>query len=103
VEYFEARGKLSGAEAKPFFLYVAFTAPHTPWVPMEQFRGKSMGGLYGDFVAQVDDAVGQVLAAMEKAGCRATRWSSSPATTGRCGIPLTSRSSVTPPPAIGGA
>jgi arylsulfatase A-like enzyme len=69
VEYLEARGKLAVAvDSKPFFLYVAFTAPHTSWVPMEQFRGKSMGGLYGDFVAQVDDAVGQVLAALDRAG-----------------------------------
>ena len=66
VEYLEERGKLTGADAKPFFFYVAFTAPHTPWLPMEQFRGKSMGGLYGDFVAQVDDAVGQVLAALDR-------------------------------------
>lgn len=67
VEYLEARGK-AGASGKPFFFYVAFTAPHTPWLPMEQFRGKSMGGLYGDFVAQVDDAVGQVLTAIDRAG-----------------------------------
>jgi len=66
VEYIEARGKLAGPDVKPFFFYVAFTAPHTPWLPMEQFRGKSMGGLYGDFVAQVDDAVGQVLAALDR-------------------------------------
>src|ERR1043165_1943535 len=43
VEYLESRGKKAAADSKPFFLYVAFTAPHTPWVPMEQFRGKSMG------------------------------------------------------------
>lgn len=66
AEQLESRGK--AADRKPFFLYVAFTAPHTPWVPMEQFRGKSAGGMYGDFVAQVDDAVGQVLAALDKAG-----------------------------------
>jgi arylsulfatase A len=72
AEYLEARGEAKGAAAradgKPFFLYVAFTAPHTPWLPMEEFRGKSMGGLYGDFVAQVDDAVGRVLAALDRAG-----------------------------------
>jgi len=67
VEYLEARGK-AGASGKPFFFYIAFTAPHTPWLPMERFRGKSMGGLYGDFVAQVDDAVGQVLTAIDRAG-----------------------------------
>jgi arylsulfatase A len=66
VEYLEARPK--AAESKPFFLYLAFTAPHTPWLPMEEFRGKSLGGLYGDFVAQLDDSVGQVLNALDRAG-----------------------------------
>jgi arylsulfatase A len=65
VEYVESRAQ--GSESKPFFLYVAFTAPHTPWLPTEAFRGKSLGGLYGDFVTQVDDAVGQVLAALDRA------------------------------------
>ena len=25
----------------PFFLYVPFTGPHTPWMPLDAFRGKS--------------------------------------------------------------
>jgi arylsulfatase A-like enzyme len=66
VEYLEGRGKAK--DGKPFFLYLALTAPHTPWVPMEDFRGKSMGGLYGDFVAQVDDSIGQALTAIDHAG-----------------------------------
>ena len=66
VEYLEARGR--GTEHKPFFLYLAFTAPHTPWLPMEEFRGKSMGGLYGDFVSQLDASIGQVLNALDRAG-----------------------------------
>jgi arylsulfatase A len=65
VDYIEGRAKEPAG--KPFFLYVAFTAPHTPWLPTEAFRGKSLGGLYGDFVTQVDDAVGQVLAALDRA------------------------------------
>ena len=55
-------------DKKPFFLYLAFTAPHTPWLPADAFRGRSQAGLYGDFVAQVDDATGQVLDALDKAG-----------------------------------
>ena len=35
---------------------------------MEDFRGRSMGGLYGDFVAQVDDSIGQALSAIDHAG-----------------------------------
>jgi len=46
---------------QPFFLYFPLTAPHTPWVPVDDFRGKSQAGLYGDFVAQVDWTIGQVL------------------------------------------
>lgn len=67
VEFLESRAKPGASAIKPFFLYVALTAPHTPWVPMEQYRGKSMGGLYGDFVTQVDDAVGQILDALDRA------------------------------------
>ena len=53
---------------KPFLLYVALPAPHTPWLPTEAFRGKSACGLYGDWVSQVDDTVGQVLAALDRSG-----------------------------------
>lgn len=45
---------------QPFFLYVALTAPHTPWLPAEEFRGKSQAGKYGDFVRMVDHAIGQI-------------------------------------------
>jgi arylsulfatase A-like enzyme len=51
---------------QPFFLYLALTAPHTPWLPTPAFRGKAAAGEYGDFVAMVDDAVGQVLAAIDR-------------------------------------
>jgi arylsulfatase A len=52
---------------KPFFLYLALTGPHTPWMPTEDFRGKSKAGFYGDFVAQVDASVGRVLKALDDA------------------------------------
>jgi arylsulfatase A-like enzyme len=54
-------------QKQPFFLYFAMPAPHTPWVPIAPFLGRSKAGLYGDFVAQVDDSFGQVLAAIEDA------------------------------------
>ncbi len=53
---------------KPLFLYVALPSPHTPWLPTEEFAGKSGAGMYGDFVMQVDSVVGQVVASLEKAG-----------------------------------
>lgn len=51
---------------KPFFLYFPLTAPHTPWVPVDSFKGRSKAGLYGDFVAQVDWTVGQMLKTLDK-------------------------------------
>lgn len=53
---------------KPFFLYFALNAPHTPWMPTKEFLGKSKAGYYGDFVAQVDWTAGQVLAALKRKG-----------------------------------
>jgi arylsulfatase A-like enzyme len=55
------RNQKVSAPTKPIFLYLALAAPHTPWVPLEEFKGKSNAGLYGDFVAQVDHSVGLVL------------------------------------------
>jgi arylsulfatase A-like enzyme len=53
---------------KPFFLYFPLTAPHYPIVPVAEFKGRSRAGDYGDFVAQVDGVVGQVLAALARTG-----------------------------------
>jgi arylsulfatase A len=53
---------------KPFFLYLPLTAPHTPWMPTADFRGKTAVDYYGDFTAQVDDTAGQVLKALDQSG-----------------------------------
>jgi arylsulfatase A-like enzyme len=53
---------------KPFFLYFPLTGPHTPWMPTDEFRGKSKAGFYGDFVNQVDASLGRVLKALDDAG-----------------------------------
>lgn len=50
----------------PLMLYLAYPAPHTPWLPSEDFLGKSKVGIYGDFVMMVDAQVGKVLAALEE-------------------------------------
>lgn len=59
---------LRARRTNPFFLYVPFTGPHTPWAPLKEFQGRSRAGLYGDFVTQVDDSVGRILAALEQSG-----------------------------------
>jgi arylsulfatase A len=45
----------------PFFLYLAHSMPHIPLFASEQFRGKSIRGLYGDVIEEIDWSVGQVL------------------------------------------
>jgi len=64
VEYVQSRR----GKSEPFFLYFAPPAPHTPWVPLDSFKGKSGAGLYGDYATEVDDCVGQVLTALQQAG-----------------------------------
>lgn len=55
-------------QSKPLLLYLAFTAPHTPWLPSAEFVGKSGAGQYGDFAMMVDAQIGRVLAALDAAG-----------------------------------
>lgn len=50
---------------QPFFLYFALPAPHTPILPTTEFIGSSNANLYGDFVLQVDDVVGQIVDSLE--------------------------------------
>lgn len=54
--------------AQPFFLYFPLTGPHTPWMPIAPFRGRSKAGEYGDFVAQVDSVLGRVMQALDETG-----------------------------------
>jgi len=55
-------------EGKPFFLYYALPAPHTPWLPSKASKGKTGAGYYGDFVVDVDNLVGQVNNQLEELG-----------------------------------
>jgi len=70
----EAIGVISGhAKAepkKPLMLYLAYPAPHTPWLPSKAFEGRSGAGMYGDFVVMVDSMIGQVLQALDRAGMK---------------------------------
>lgn len=52
----------------PFFLYLAYTAPHVPLVAAKTFRGKSRTGVYGDVVEELDWSIGQVLAELTAKG-----------------------------------
>lgn len=64
----KARAFISQKEARPFFLYLPLAAPHTPWVPKPDYQASSGAGAYGDFVQQVDAAVGQILDHLDALG-----------------------------------
>jgi arylsulfatase A-like enzyme len=61
-----------GKGTKPFFLYFALPAPHTPWMPGPGYTGKSGAGEYGDYVQEVDAAVGKVLHTLDSMGLSRT-------------------------------
>ncbi|MCA9173006.1 MAG: arylsulfatase [Planctomycetales bacterium] len=67
--YIAAQGQATqqDADAPPFFLYLALTAPHTPVSPSDKFSGRSALGVYGDFVMETDDCVARVLTALDRA------------------------------------
>ena len=51
-----------------FFLYLPHSMPHTPLFASEQFEGKSLRGLYGDVIEEIDWSVGEVLNTLKEAG-----------------------------------
>lgn len=53
---------------EPFLVYVPLTTPHTPISPSEKWKGRSGLNDYADLVMETDDAVGRLLAALERSG-----------------------------------
>ena len=67
IEWIE--GKADDArDGKPFFLYLPYTSPHKPVIPIEQFRGKSQAGAYGDFMLETDWHIGRILKMLDSEG-----------------------------------
>ncbi|MBL9143984.1 MAG: sulfatase-like hydrolase/transferase [Verrucomicrobiaceae bacterium] len=63
----EVIGKHAAAKEN-FFLYLPLNSPHTPILPSKEWQGKSGISLYADFVMQTDDAIGQIVKALEAGG-----------------------------------
>ena len=58
----------AASPSQPFFLYASLVGPHQPVVPTKEFQGASKAGSYGDYVQEMDWAVGEILDALEHAG-----------------------------------
>ncbi len=60
----------SSKQDQPFLLYMPLTTPHTPLAVNEAFKGKSgIEHPAADLIMETDDAVGQVLAALNRSHC----------------------------------
>jgi arylsulfatase A len=69
TEFLQRRAQaIQSGDSRPFFLYLPLPAPHKPWLPTAQFRGRSGAGTYGDFATMVDHSVGQVLNVLQENG-----------------------------------
>lgn len=64
----QAKRWINQNSAGPFFMNIAFVAPHVPLSPGSEFQGKSDLGVYGDFVQQLDWCVGQIFQTLEECG-----------------------------------
>jgi len=53
-------------KSRQFFLYLPHTAMHIPIYPHKDFVGKSENGRYGDWIAEVDWSVGQILETLKR-------------------------------------
>jgi arylsulfatase A len=51
---------------KPFFLYFASVAVHSPVTPSDAVKGSSKAGIYGDWIHELDRAVGRLLDELDK-------------------------------------
>ena len=50
----------------PFFLYLPHSMPHVPIAVSEKFKGKSVQGLYGDLMMEIDWSVGEIIKTLKK-------------------------------------
>ena len=53
---------------RPFFLYFTPVAVHNPVTPDKDLAGKSPAGPYGDWIHELDQSVGRILATLDKMG-----------------------------------
>ena len=56
----------AAAAARPFFLYLAHAAPHSPWQTRDADSRKSSADLYREMIETLDESVGSILKCLQK-------------------------------------
>jgi uncharacterized sulfatase len=64
VSFIKAHAK----DRRPFFLYLAYNAPHIPTFSSQSFKGRSLAGSYGDAVEEIDWSVREIRNVLEDVG-----------------------------------
>lgn len=64
----EAINFIQQNKEKPFFLYLAHSMPHIPLFRSKEFENKSLRGIYGDVIEELDWSVGEILSALKQHG-----------------------------------
>ena len=57
----EALKFINSQKDQPFFLYLAHTFPHVPLFRSEEFSDRSLRGLFGDVIEEIDWSTGRIL------------------------------------------
>lgn len=64
----EAISFIEQNQEAPFFLYLAHSMPHVPLYRSKDFENKSLRGIYGDVIEELDWSVGEILTALKANG-----------------------------------
>jgi arylsulfatase A-like enzyme len=64
----EAVKFISQNKEKPFFIYLAHSMPQDPLFRSKKFENKSLRGIYGDVIEEMDWSVGEILSALKQNG-----------------------------------
>lgn len=67
VDFLERQAP-TARQGRPFFLYYSPYVPHVPLAVPKAFKGKTRAGDYGDYVAALDDGIGQILDTLDRIG-----------------------------------
>lgn len=66
LDYLDRYAKSDSESRKPFFLFHSTQAVHLPSIPAAEYQGKTDAGPHGDFIAQMDDIVGKLMAKLDE-------------------------------------